>query len=52
MTHNQTASKSIPYGAWPSPITEEMLTGQTIGLGEPGTDTGSSPAPPREAATA
>ncbi len=28
----------IPHGAWPSPVTPDMLTAQTIGLGEPGTD--------------
>ena len=27
-----------PYGSWPSPITPDMLTGQTIRLSEPGTD--------------
>ncbi len=35
---NTSAPTSIPYGAWPSPITPHMLTGQTIGLGEPGSD--------------
>jgi dipeptidyl aminopeptidase/acylaminoacyl peptidase len=33
-----TTTTVIPYGAWPSPITPEMLTGQTIGLGAPKRD--------------
>jgi dipeptidyl aminopeptidase/acylaminoacyl peptidase len=35
---NSTKATSIPYGAWPSPITPDMLTGQTTGLGVPGSD--------------
>jgi len=38
MTQSQAVDKTIPYGAWPSPVTEEMLTGQTIGIDEPGSD--------------
>ncbi|MDQ4044615.1 MAG: S9 family peptidase, partial [Chloroflexota bacterium] len=30
--------QTIPYGAWPSPITPEMLTAQTIRLGPPAAD--------------
>ncbi len=35
---NTTHATTLPYGAWPSPITPAMLTGQTVGLAEPGSD--------------
>ena len=38
MTQNPATRTTIPYGAWPSPITVDMLTGQTIGLAQPGSD--------------
>ena len=38
MSYTRTSPATIPYGAWPSPITPEMLTGQTIDLNEPGSD--------------
>lgn len=38
MTKSSAQSRRMPYGAWPSPITAAMLTGQTIGLNEPGSD--------------
>ena len=38
MPHATTDRAVIPYGAWPSPITPEMLTAQTIGLGAPKSD--------------
>ena len=31
---------TLPYGAWPSPITAELITGRQVGLASPWLDGG------------
>jgi dipeptidyl aminopeptidase/acylaminoacyl peptidase len=37
MSHPRTR-QTVPFGAWPSPVTAEMLTAQTLRLSAPGSD--------------
>lgn len=38
MADQTTSRNAIPYGAWPSPVTAEMITAQTVRLSQPGSD--------------
>jgi dipeptidyl aminopeptidase/acylaminoacyl peptidase len=38
MPNPRTSKTALPYGAWPSPITAELLTASSVGLREPGSD--------------
>ena len=38
MPEDTSAVTTIPFGAWPSSITPELLTGQMIGISAPGSD--------------
>ena len=40
---------TLPYGAWPSPITAELITGRQVGLASPWLDGDDASTGPRAA---